>query len=208
MTVRSPKTSSHAGHAVRLVPIDPLVMVELGTLKRNQANDGPVFDGVGSQVSMRTRFHKIIRRAGYQPWPRLFQNLRASCATDWVQTYPAHEVAKWLGHSPLVAQQHYLLPNDLHFRAATREPVRSERVNLESSGVETSHRVAQNWRWAEGDSGGQRRTRPNATHEHERGCELPEGISQPRSRSLNGRRGIRTPVGVSQQIYSLPSLAT
>jgi integrase len=57
----------------------------------------------------------------------MFQNLRASCATDWVQRFPAHEVAKWLGHSPLVAQQHYLMPNDLHFQAATQAGAIAER---------------------------------------------------------------------------------
>lgn len=48
-------------------------------------------------------------------WPRLLQNLRASCATDWVEKYPSHVVAKWLGHSPKVAAQHYLMSRDHHF---------------------------------------------------------------------------------------------
>ena len=49
------------------------------------------------------------------PPPRLLQNLRASCATDWVEKYPSHVVAKWLGHSPKVAAQHYLMSRDHHF---------------------------------------------------------------------------------------------
>ncbi len=48
-------------------------------------------------------------------WPRIFQNLRASCATDWVERYPSHVVAKWLGHSPKVAAQRYLMSKDRHF---------------------------------------------------------------------------------------------
>jgi hypothetical protein len=47
--------------------------------------------------------------------PYDFQNLRASCATDWVERYPSHVVAKWLGHSPKVAAQHYLMSRDHHF---------------------------------------------------------------------------------------------
>jgi hypothetical protein len=53
--------------------------------------------------------------SGHEVWPRLLQNLRASCATDWVERYPSHVVAKWLGHSPKVAAEHYLMSRDHHF---------------------------------------------------------------------------------------------
>ena len=46
---------------------------------------------------------------------RLLQNLRASCETDWVEKYPAHVVAPWLGYSPKVAAQHYLMSRAHHF---------------------------------------------------------------------------------------------
>ncbi len=68
-----------------------------------------------SSVNLRTTLEKIVIRAGYKPRPRLFQNLRASCATDWVEKYPAHVVAKWLGHSPNVAAAHYLQAREHHF---------------------------------------------------------------------------------------------
>ena len=66
-------------------------------------------------VNLRTHMERIISKAGHELWPRLFQNLRASCATDWVERYPSHVVAKWLGHSPKVAAQHYLMSRDHHF---------------------------------------------------------------------------------------------
>ncbi len=47
--------------------------------------------------------------------PRLLQNLRASCETDGVEKYPSHVVAKWLGHSPKIAAQHYLMSREHHF---------------------------------------------------------------------------------------------
>ncbi len=53
--------------------------------------------------------------SGHEPWPRLFQNLRASCETDWVERYPAHAVAKWLGRSPKVAAEHYLMSREHYF---------------------------------------------------------------------------------------------
>ena len=66
-------------------------------------------------VNLRTYLERIIGNAGHTLWPRLLQNLRASCATDWVEKYPSHVVAKWLGHSPKVAAQHYLMSRDHHF---------------------------------------------------------------------------------------------
>jgi hypothetical protein len=68
--------------------------------------------------NLRTTFTKIVTRAGHKPWPRLFQNLRASCATDWVERCPNHVVAKWLGHSPLIAAAHYLQAREQHFEDA------------------------------------------------------------------------------------------
>jgi len=63
-------------------------------------------------------------RAGYEPWPRLFHNMRTDCTTDWAEALHAHVVAhdqtQWLGHSPLVAAKHYLQTRDAHFEVATR----------------------------------------------------------------------------------------
>ena len=84
LTVRSPKTASHDGHAVRLVPICPklrLISIEAD----EQAADGT--DAILPRTptgasNLRTTSLKIITRSGHTPWPRLFQNLRASSATD------------------------------------------------------------------------------------------------------------------------------
>ena len=72
----------------------------------------------GAEANLRTTLTKVISRAGYKSWPRLFQNLRSSCVTDWVQRYPAHEAAAWAGHSPAVASRHYLMGRDHHFADA------------------------------------------------------------------------------------------
>ncbi len=120
MTVRSPKTAGHEGHAVRVVPIAP----ELRPILQNlfdQAEPGteaviPRLRDPG--VNLRTQFERIIAKAGEKPWPRLFHNMWASCATDWVERFPAHVVAGWLGHSPMIAAQHYLQTRDAHFDLA------------------------------------------------------------------------------------------
>ena len=61
----------------------------------------------------------LATRAELTPWPGTFQNLRASCETERVDHCPAHAVAKWLGHSPLIAAQHYLHIRDAHFDLIT-----------------------------------------------------------------------------------------
>jgi integrase len=120
LTVRSPKTARHEGHAVRVVPICPQLRAILAEAYE-QAADGEKLilpRTLTGASNLRTTFTKIITRAGFEPWPRLFQNLRASCATDWVERYPNHVVAKWLGHSPLIAATHYLQARERHFEDA------------------------------------------------------------------------------------------
>ncbi len=121
LTVRSPKTEHHGGgHAVRLVPIVPRLR-EILADAWDAADDGERFVvpmAARPGANLRTTAEKVIERAGVATWPRLFQNLRASCETDWVQKYPAHVCAKWLGHSPTIAAQHYLQVRDAHFRDA------------------------------------------------------------------------------------------
>jgi integrase len=117
LTVRSPKTARHEGHAVRVVPICPeLREILAGAFEQAAVGERLILpQPLTAASNLRTTFTKIITRAGFKPWPRLFQNLRASCATDWVERYPNHVVARWLGHSPLIAATHYLQAREQHF---------------------------------------------------------------------------------------------
>ncbi len=118
LTVRAQKTEHHgADHAVRVVPVCPALMALLAEAF-DQAQTGAtsvVPLASRKNVNLRTHLERIITKAGHTPWPRLLQNLRASCETDWVEKYPAHVVARWLGHSPKVAAQHYLMSREHHF---------------------------------------------------------------------------------------------
>lgn len=120
MIVRSPKTAHHEGHATRMVPISPELRVILQDLfDQATVGEDPVVPRIrSSQINLRTNFLRIIEKVGVKPWPRLFHNLRASCATDWAEHFPSHVVAGWLGHSPLIAAQHYLQTRDAHFDLA------------------------------------------------------------------------------------------
>jgi len=118
LTVLSKKTEHHgAAHAVRVVPICPELRAILATaFERAVAGETLIVPAAArSSVNLRTYLERIIIKAGHKPWPRLFQNLRASCETDWVERYPSHVVAKWLGHSPKIAAEHYLMSREHHF---------------------------------------------------------------------------------------------
>src|SRR5262249_45322186 len=69
-------------------------------------------------ANLRTELMRIIRRAGLVPWPRLFQNLRASRETELSERFPLKVVTDWLGNSPRVAHDHYLSTTEEHFRRA------------------------------------------------------------------------------------------
>ena len=118
LTVLSPKTAGHGdGHAVRVVPLTPKLRGILLSLF-NAADDGAEYIVPrlrDPRTNLRTTATKIVTRAGVTPWPKLFHNLRASCAMDWCERFPAHVAASWLGHSPLIAARHYLTSRDAHF---------------------------------------------------------------------------------------------
>ena len=67
---------------------------------------------------LRTQAIRIIKQAGLEPWPKVFQNLRSSRETELVEQFPVHVVTSWLGNTPSVAQKHYLQTHDEHFRKA------------------------------------------------------------------------------------------
>jgi hypothetical protein len=126
LNVRSPKTAAMPNHAVRSVPVSPALQPLICKLRQqaplDQEHIAPMVRDPA--YNLRTRFQAIVRRAGLQPWPRLFHNLGASCTTDFAQTLPQHEAARFLGQSPVIAASHDLQPRDHNFRAVTGDRVR------------------------------------------------------------------------------------
>src|SRR5262245_55402571 len=59
-------------------------------------------------VNWRTQFTKILKRAGLEPWPKLFHQLRISRQTELAAVHPLHVVCDWICNSRLIAQEHYL----------------------------------------------------------------------------------------------------
>ena len=72
--------------------------------------------------NLRTQLERIIKRAGLEAWPRLFQNLRNTRETELVQTFPLHVVTAWIGNSQTIAAKHYLQVRDSDFEEVTRTP--------------------------------------------------------------------------------------
>src|SRR5262249_827120 len=114
---RSPKTERHQDGAERMIPLFPELKPYLDECY-DLAPEGAVYViGTYRDVTknFRTRFMKIIRRAGLTPWPKPFHNLRASRQTELAAAYPIHVVCAWIGNSEMIAKKHYLKVTDEDF---------------------------------------------------------------------------------------------
>jgi integrase len=69
-------------------------------------------------LNIRSRLVNIIRRAGIVPWPKIFNNLRASRETELAAEYPLHVVCNWIGNSSRIAAKHYLQITEADFARA------------------------------------------------------------------------------------------
>ena len=52
-------------------------------------------------------------------WEKPFQNMRASCATDFADLFSSHVCTEWLGHTEQIANAHYRQVTETHFQKAT-----------------------------------------------------------------------------------------
>jgi len=117
MLVTIPKTKHHEGKGSRFVPIgDILPWLEKEFHDAPEGSQRLITRFTESNVNLAKPFEKIITAAGLTIWPKLIQNLRASCETDWLDSgIPAHVVAKWIGHSVKVQNDNYAQVDDHHF---------------------------------------------------------------------------------------------
>ena len=72
-------------------------------------------------ANLRSEMTRLLRRAGVSGWPRLFHSMRASRQTELQREFPLHVVCSWLGNSPRIAQQSYLLVTEDDFAKAAGE---------------------------------------------------------------------------------------
>ena len=124
MLVHSPKTEHFQGGESRWVPIFPELRSYLEEMFE-QAKPGAEYVITryrDPNVNLRTQMLKIISRAGLKPWPKLFQNLRATRETELAEKFPIHVVFAWIGNTPKVAKDSYLQVTDDHFAKAAQNP--------------------------------------------------------------------------------------
>ena len=143
MLVRVSKTEHHEGKATRTVPIFPELRPYLEAVWE-QAAEGSVFVITryrDTNSNLRTALLRYIRRAGVDPWPKLFHNLRATRQTELEEEFPSHVVCAWLGNSESVARRHYLQVTDDHFAKAVQNPVQQPSANTRtaSQGRDQAH---------------------------------------------------------------------
>ncbi len=106
----SPKTEHHEGKESRIIPIFPELRPHLEAVWE-EAEPGTVHvinRYRDARQNLRTQLTRIIKRAGLEPWPKLFHNLRATRETELAQEYPIHVVCEWIGNTAAIAQKHYL----------------------------------------------------------------------------------------------------
>ena len=138
-----PKTEHHKGKASREIPLFPELRPYLEeAFELAEAGGSPFVitryrDAAGN---LRTELLRIIRRAGLEPWERMFHNLRASRQNELAAKLPIHIVCAWIGNSALIAQKHYLTVTDADFEAAAAGgadsgAVPSDMEHLELSGA-------------------------------------------------------------------------
>jgi hypothetical protein len=77
----------------------------------------------GSNANLRTHLNRIIRKAGLEPWPKLFHNLRSTRETELCEEYPDHVVVAWIGNSVKIALAD-------HRRALRKSGAETGAVNL------------------------------------------------------------------------------
>lgn len=123
-TVRASKTEHHADSGIRVVPMFP----ELKPLFLDayaSANEGAVYciekyKGEWSNVGV--HMGRIVKKAGIEPWPKLFQNCRSTRETELFKLTGGNvkAVCSWLGNSPAVALQHYAQTTEADLKDAAK----------------------------------------------------------------------------------------
>jgi len=145
MTVLSPKTEHIEGGKSREVPLFPEIRNLLQeTLKHATDGKKMIFPKIFTVTNLRRGLTRIIENAGVPVWEKLFQNLRASRATELANAFPAAQIKSWLGnlpdnmetephkalvdsarilgHSPKVSNEHYQLNLQENLQRVLSEP--------------------------------------------------------------------------------------
>ena len=130
MSIPEPKVEHHEGRGIRSCPIFPELRpildeaFEIFGDKSDYVVAAPQYRAAANtamgwkNANLRSEMTRLLRRAGVSGWPRLFHSMRASRQTELQREFPLHVVCSWLGNSPRIAQQSYLLVTEDDFAKA------------------------------------------------------------------------------------------
>lgn len=110
--VRSPKTERYDGHAERYCPLFPEIRQELEDLAE-LAEPGSIYvvpDDIRerSENGIYNAVCRIIRRAGFTPWEKVFNNMRATRVSELKRAgFSGDQRQAWIGHDEEVSRKHY-----------------------------------------------------------------------------------------------------
>ena len=130
MSIPEPKVEHHEGRGIRSCPIFPELRpildeaFEIFGDKSDYVVAAPQYRAAANtamgwkNANLRSEMTRLLRRAGVSGWTRLFHSMRASRQTELQREFPLHVVCSWLGNSPRIAQQSYLLVTEDDFSRA------------------------------------------------------------------------------------------
>jgi integrase len=172
ITVTSPKTEHHEGGGSRVIPIFPELKHHLEEAFEiaESGTEYVITRYRNKNSNLRTQLLRIIKRAGLNAWPKLFQNLRSTRETELAETYPMHVVCSWIGNTEAIAAKHYLQVTEDHFNRALHNPVQQSAV-LPRIGSQPVNSTSENY---------------PIIHRDSDDCQTLRNVK-------SGERGIRTP---------------
>tara|TARA_R110002124_G_scaffold67306_2_gene182858 strand:+ start:17109 stop:18257 length:1149 start_codon:yes stop_codon:yes gene_type:complete len=135
--VSSPKTERYEGKEGRMVPLFPQLRPYLEDCRELAEDDAElvIVKHRRGSCNLRTCMQKIVKRAGLNQWPRLFQNMRSSRETELLsEGFQLQTVVAWLGNSPTVALKSYLQVREDDYKKATQKATQYPAVTAEIDG--------------------------------------------------------------------------
>lgn len=80
---------------------------------------------------------KVVKRCGYDAWPKFLINLRASRSTEVLAEFGTKCEEDWIGHGADIALKHYAMVREVDIQRAVSEPQKGE-VKSEAKSVRRS----------------------------------------------------------------------
>lgn len=118
--VHATKTEHHSDKGNRVVPLFPEVRAALNELWDTLEGDPAeyVLPHIRTITNVNPQLGRIIKNAGLTVWPKRWQNLRATRATELERKFPSHVVTGWCGHTERIAAEHYWMTTEEDFQRA------------------------------------------------------------------------------------------